>query len=183
MAYNFSPFKTKVSEINDWLAKEYSSVRTGKASPLILDSVYIESYGSRVPIKHVAAVSIEDAKTLRVTLWDKSQIRAVETAISASNLGLSTAPDSSGIRVIFPDLTDERRKTLSKVIKDKLEEAKVSLRKERERVWNDIQAEEKKGSISEDEKFHQKDELQKMVDESNRAFEDTAGRKEKEIAG
>ncbi|HYC83384.1 MAG TPA: ribosome recycling factor [Candidatus Paceibacterota bacterium] len=183
MAYNFSPFKQRVAEIGEWLVKEFSVVRTGKASPAILDNVMVESYGSRTPLKHVAAISIQDAKTLYIAPWDKSQLRGIETAIAAANLGVSTSPDSGGVRVIFPDLTAERRGLLGKVIREKLEEARVSLRKEREKVWNDIQAEEKAGKLSEDEKFRAKDDLQKAVDEGNNRLDGLAAKKEEEILG
>ncbi|MEK7478103.1 MAG: ribosome recycling factor [Patescibacteria group bacterium] len=183
MAYNFSAFKNKMGEGEEWLGKEYTSLRTGQASPLLLDNIMVESYGAKTPIKHVASVSIEDAKTLRITPWDKSQIKNIETAIAQSNLGISTAPDSFGLRVIFPDLTAERRKMLMKVVNEKLEDARVTLRKEREKVWTDIQQQEKDGDISEDEKFIGKDELQKLVDEGNRKLDELAERKEKEIMG
>ena len=181
MAYNFTSFKNRIGDIADWLAKEYLSVRTGRATPLLLDGVMIDSYGSKQPVKHVAAINTEDARTIRVVPWDKGQMKAIETAISSANLGVSVSPDSSGIRVIFPELTEERRKQLTKVVKDKLEDARISLRKEREEVWNDIQKEEKEGRMSEDDKFRGKDELQKLVDEGNTKFQDLADRKEKEI--
>lgn len=183
MSYNFQPFKDKVSEVVEWLSGEYSSIRTGKASPLILDAVMVESYGNKTPIKHIASISTEDAKTLRVTPWDKSQIKSIETAIAQSNLGISTAPDSSGLRVIFPDLTEDRRKTLVKLLKDKLEDARISIRKEREKVWNDIQDKERAGEMSEDEKFRGKDDLQKLVDEANQKLEGLADKKEAEVMG
>lgn len=181
--YNLSAFKTKVNEISEWLVKEFSSVRTGKASPLLLDNVLVDNYGSKTPIKFVAAISTEDAKTLRITPWDKAAIKAIETAIAAANLGLSTAPDQTGIRVIFPDLTSDRRQTLLKVIGEKLEDARVSLRKEREKIWNDIQDKEKAKEISEDEKFRLKDELQKLVDLGTATFEAQGEKKKNEILG
>ena len=182
MPYNLSPLKTKISEIEEWLSKEFSSVRTGKATPILLDNVMVDNYGSKTPIKFIASISVEDAKSLRVTPWDKAHVKAIETAIAQSNLGLSTAPDQIGLRVIFPDLTEDRRKALLKIVNEKQEEAKVSLRKERERVWNDIQDKERAGEISEDEKFRFKDELQKMVDGGNNSFDETVERKKKEIA-
>ena len=94
--YNFSSFKSKLTEAEEWLSREYQSIRTGKATPQILDNVMVDSYGSKMPIKHVAAIAIEDAKTLRVTPWDKSQIRAIQSAVEQSNMGLSAAPDSNG---------------------------------------------------------------------------------------
>lgn len=181
MSYNFSNFKSRSEEVKSWLNSEYSSLRTGRATPLLLDSVMVDSYGSKVPIKHLANINIEDAKTLRLTPWDQGQIKAIETAIAASNIGVSTSPDSSSIRVIFPDLTQERRQLIVKLIKEKLEEAKVSLRKEREKVLSDINNKEKDGNISEDEKFRYRDELQKIVDDVNDQFDKIADKKMKEI--
>jgi ribosome recycling factor len=179
--YNFSIFKTKLGEVEEWLGREYLGVRTGKAAPAVLDSVMVDSYGSKTPLKHVAAIGIEDARTIRVTPWDKSQLSAIQTAIDVANLGLSVSPDSTGLRVIFPALTEERRKMLIKLMGEKLEDARISVRKEREKVWAEIQAEEKAGKLSEDEKFKAKDELQKMIDEANKKLEDLASKKETEI--
>ena len=179
--YNFSTFKTKLVEVEEWLGREYLGIRTGKATPAVLDSVMIDSYGSKTPLKHVAAIGIEDARTIRVTPWDKSQLSAIQTAIDTANLGLSVSPDSTGLRVIFPMLTEERRKMLIKLTGEKLEDARISVRKEREKVWNEIQAEEKAGSVSEDDKFKAKDELQKLIDEANKKLEDLAKKKEVEI--
>jgi len=181
--YNFLPFKNHLQEIEEWIGREYLSVRTGKATPQVLDGVMVESYGSKMPIKHIANISIEDAKTLRVTPWDKNQIKDIQTAIEKSNLGLSAAPNSDGLRLSFPALTEERRKMLMKLVNEKMEEARVSVRKEREKVWSDIQEQEKAGQISEDDKFKAKDELQKIIDGVNNKIAELAERKEKEIFG
>ncbi len=181
MAYNFNSFKERLSEVEEWLTKEFASIRTGRATPALLDGVSVESYGSRVPLKHVGSISIEDPRTLRVTLWDKSQVKATESAIASANLGVSAIADGLAIRVIFPELTADKRKLLSKLAHEKLEEAKVSLRKEREKVWNDIQTQEREGGLSEDEKFRHKDELQKLVDDTNAKLEAHNDRKEAEI--
>ena len=183
MAYNFSSFKAKAGDAEKWLAHELSSIRSGMASPALLDGIEVESYGARTPLFHVANIGIEDARTLKVTPWDKLQIKDIEKAIAAANLGISTSPSSDGVRVIFPALTEERRKFFIKVVKEKMEEARVAVRVEREKVWTDIQDKERKGEIPEDDKFRGKDELQKMVDEVNKKLEDIAGRKEKEIIG
>ncbi len=179
--YNFSSFKSKLTEAEEWLSREYQSIRTGKATPQILDNVMVDSYGSKMPIKHVAAIAIEDAKTLRVTPWDKSQIRAIQSAVEQSNMGLSAAPDSNGLRLSFPSLTEERRTMLIKLMNEKLEDARITVRKEREKVWSDIQEKERNGEIAEDEKFKAKDELQKIIDEANKKLEGLAEKKEKEI--
>lgn len=179
--YNFSSFKTKLTEVEDWLGREYLSIRTGKATPAVLDSVMVESYGTRTPLKHVAAIGIEDARTVRITPWDKSQLGAIQSAIEAANIGLSVSPDSSGLRAIFPMLTEERRKMLIKLTGEKLEDARISVRKEREKVWEEIQEQEKAGEMSEDDKFKAKDDLQKMIDEANGKLEALSQRKETEI--
>ncbi len=163
--------------------KEYRELNTGRASPSVLDGVSVESYGAHQPIKNIATVSVEDPKTLRIVPWDKGQIKAIERAIAASNLGLSVATDDAGIRVIFPQLTTETRTSLVKVLKEKLEDARITVRKERERVWDEIQAQEKDGKMTEDEKFRAKDELQKIIDEANKNLEGTFERKEKEVMG
>jgi len=183
MTYIFLNFKIELKKIEEFLAKEYSQLSTGRASPMVLDGVLVESYGSHQPIKNVASVSIEDPKTLRIAPWDKSQIKAIEKAVVAADLGLSVAVDDSGIRVIFPQLTTETRQKLVKVLKEKLEEARVAVRKERERVWDDIQTKEKKGEMTEDEKFRAKEELQKIIDEINQNLENIFEKKEKEVLG
>lgn len=181
MAYNFTAFKSRVTEIEEWLKKELSLLRTGRATSAILDSITVESYGAQSPIAHVGNVTMEDAKTLRVTPWDKSQIKAIENAIQKANLGLSLATDDVGVRVIFPELTGERRAQLAKLLNAKLEDARISLRKEREGLLNEWKQKEKAGEMSEDEHFKAKAELQKLIDEANRKLEEAAKRKEGEI--
>ncbi len=181
MPYNFSPFKAKTKEIEEWLKREMAGIRTGRATPALLDGVTVESYGSRLPLKQLGAVNIEDVRSLRVTLWDKSQMKEVESAISSANLGVSVSSDQASLRIIFPELTADKRQILQKVAHEKIEEARISLRKEREKVWNDIQTKEQAGEIPEDEKFRGKNDLQKLVDEANQTFGDIAKRKADEI--
>jgi ribosome recycling factor len=179
MAYNFTPFKSRITEIEEWLKKEFSLLRTGRATSAILDSV--DSYGTQSPIAHVGTVSMEDARTLRITPWDKSQLKAIEGAIQKANIGLSVTTDDNGLRVIFPELTGERRAQIIKLLKDKLEEARISLRKEREAVIADLKQQEKDGEMSEDDVHKAKEDLQKLVDDANGHFETLAATKEKDI--
>jgi len=183
MQYNFSNFKTELKKVGEFLGKEYSQLNIGRASPQVLDGISVDSYGSFVPLKNVASVSIEDPKTLRIVPWDKSQIKSIEKAIVGANLGLSVATDDAGIRVIFPQLTTETRQTLVKVLKEKLEEQRITVRKERERIWDEVQKLEKEGKMTEDEKFKTKEELQKIIDEINKILETTFEKKEKEVMG
>ncbi|OGG54732.1 ribosome recycling factor [Candidatus Kaiserbacteria bacterium RIFCSPHIGHO2_02_FULL_49_11] len=181
MAYDFSPLKKKVADTEEWLKKEYQGIRTGRATPTLLDGVLVESYGSRMPLIQVGSVSVEDARTIRIAPWDQSQIKAIEKGVTDANLGVGVSADERGVRVTFPELTSERRGALMKIAKDKLEDARVSLRGERDRVWSDIQKKEKESEISEDEKFRYKDEMQKLVDEGNKKLDILAEKKRAEI--
>jgi ribosome recycling factor len=181
MVYDFTKLKGKIKETEDWMKKEYTGIRTGMASPQLLDSVVVESYGQRMPLNQVGSVSIADPKSLLVTPWDASQVKAVEKAITVANLGVSLKTDEKGVRVFFPDLTSERREMLLKVAKEKLEQAKITLRGVRDEVVKDIEAKEKAGGMGEDDKFRFKGEMQKLVDAGNKALEETFNKKEKEI--
>ncbi|OGC80093.1 ribosome recycling factor [Candidatus Adlerbacteria bacterium RIFCSPLOWO2_01_FULL_51_16] len=183
MAYDFKPFEKKIKEIDERLKKELGGVRTGRASPAILDGVQVESYGTRVPISQLATISVEDARSLRIVPWDVGNAKEIEKAITVSNLGVSVGADEKGVRVFFPELTAERRTVLLKLAKEKIEEARSSLRKARDEVWSAIQKQEKEKKMSEDEKFRAKDDMQKRVDTANKSFDDALSRKEKEIAG
>jgi ribosome recycling factor len=174
--------KKRFTEIIEWLDKEFSTIRTGQATPTLLDSIRVESYGAMLPLNQVGSVGIEDARTLRISPWDASQVKAVEKAITEADLGLSVVTDSSGVRVIFPELTGERRQQLVKLAKSKLEDARVSVKAVRDDLMKGIDAAEKAGEMSQDDKFAAKEEAQKVVDATNRALEARFAEKESEIA-
>lgn len=174
-------FKARLADINEWLVKEYTGIRTGQAAPGLLDNVRVEQYGTMMPIQQIGSVGIEDARTLRVSPWDTQSISAIERAITDANLGVSVATDSAGLRVIFPELTSERRAQLLKLAKAKLEEARVSVRGARDEAIKDLEARHKQGGLSEDEKFNQKEAIQKHVDATNKKLEEIYDRKEAEI--
>jgi len=179
--FNLNELKEKCQGVEKWLQGELSSIRTGRAAPAILDFVQVEAYGQKMSIKEVANVMMEDAKTLRVEPWDQNVIKSIEKAIVTSNLGLSTSPFEKGIRIIFPELTSERREQFIKAAKGKLEEARISLRGIRDKALKDLDEKEKSGSIGEDDKFRIKDEIQKSIDEFSSKFLELTERKEKEI--
>lgn len=181
MAFDLKSFDMRADEVIDWLSKEYSAVRTGQASPALLDNVKVDSYGVKVPINQVGSVGAEDARTLRVTPWDTDSIVSIEKAITDSDLGVSVATDSTGLRVIFPELTSERREQLLKVAKSKLEDARVSLRSARDETVKRIDEAEKEGDLSEDERFNAKEDLQERVDKRNKELNEMFETKEKEI--
>jgi ribosome recycling factor len=181
MAYNFAKLKEKSKNLEEWLTKEFGGIRTGRANPNILDIVMVEVYGSKMPVKQLASITNEDARTIRVNPYDLTQAKAIEKAIVASNLGLSVGADEKGVRVSFPELTSERRVALIKLAKEKLEQAKISLRKLRDEEMDEIAKMEKSKAIGEDEKFRLKAELQKVIDAESKKIEEHFSKKEKEI--
>jgi ribosome recycling factor len=181
MPYDFSGFKNSADSAYEWLKKEYAGIRTNRATPSILDGVTVLSYGSSMPINQLATVSIEGPKSLRITPWDKEVAKDIDKAIRESNLGVSVSLDSAGLRVAFPDLTSDRRVMLSKLAKEKLEESRITIRTEREKILSDLDRKEKDGDISEDENFRFRNELQKLVDAANEKMSELTSKKEKEI--
>ena len=183
MNYDFSRFKEKLKDAEEWLAREYLGLNTGRATPAVLDGVGVESYGARMSISHVASIVTEDARTLRISPWDKTNVKTIEKAINEANLGLSVSVDDAGIRVFFPALTEERRQSLVKILKERLEEGRIKVRTLREETSKDIETKEKSGGMSEDEKFRHKETMQKMVDEANSGLENLFKKKEKDVMG
>jgi ribosome recycling factor len=175
--YTHQNAKEQFKKNIEWLESIYQGIHTGRATPSVLDSVNIESYGSMSPIKNIASINIEDAKTLRIIPWDKSAIKEIEKGIMTSDLGLSTSVDSDGIRVIFPMLTTENRQKLVKVLKEKLEDARISVRKVREEMLSQV----KEDKLPEDDERRIKEELQKIVDETNKSLENAFNKKEIEV--
>lgn len=172
----------KLAEAVDWLKKEFAAIRTGQASPALLDGVMAENYGSHMPLNQMASIGVEDARTLRISPWDISSIAAIEQALQESDLGISVATDSAGVRAVFPELTAERRVQLQKLSKSKLEDARITVRGVRDEVMKAIEKQEKDGEISEDDKFAQKEEVQKLVESTNQTLEGLYTAKESELA-
>ena len=183
MAYDFNPFKKQLAGAEDWLKKEFSQIRTGQASPQILDGVKVEVYGAPMSLKELASVTIEGARTLRIVPWDKSQSKDIEKAITVANLGLSVVVDDQGLRINFPELTADRRKDIAKTAKDRLEEAKKQVRGHRDSIIKDLQNKEKDGGYGKDEIFRLKNDTQKLVDDTNKKLDNHYSKKEKEILG
>ena len=173
--------KTRLDDISEWLLKEYAGIRTGQANPGLLDGVKVDSYGTRVSLQQVGSVGIEDARTLRISLWDTSGVAAVEKAIRDADLGVSVVGDSAGLRVIFPELTSERRAQLLKLAKAKLEDARVSVRGVRDEAMKNLEAAFKANEISEDDKFSGKEKIQRSVEEANAKLESYFIKKEREL--
>lgn len=175
--YDLAQFKKVAAEKSEWLAQELQGLRTGRATPALLDAVSLEVYGSRMKLNQVANIAVEDARTLYVNPWDKGEVKAIEKAITVADLGVSVGSDDKGIRVSFPELTAERRTQLIKLLNGKLEEARVALRGSRTKAIADVE----KSEASEDEIKRLKNEVQKIVDDANKSLEAIAEKKETEL--
>ncbi|MBI4708802.1 MAG: ribosome recycling factor [Candidatus Portnoybacteria bacterium] len=173
--------KPNLDKTLEKLKQEISAFRTGQANPAILENVIVDCYNSRMPLKQVAAINIKEARTLIIQPWDKTIIKNIEKAIVGSVPGLSVAIDSDSIRINLPAPSEETRKEMVKSLRQKLEEARISVRLAREEAWKQIQDLAKEGKIREDDKFRGKEELQKVVDEYNEKIEEIGEKKEKEI--
>lgn len=182
MAYDFSKLKANIKETEEWLVRELSGVRTGRATPTLLDGVKPEAYGTRTPLRELGSVSVEDARTLRVIPWDKGLLKAIEKGITDADLGVGVSTDDQGLRISFPELTSERRTQLTKIAGDKTEQAKVTLRSHRTDALKALEVVEKAGGMGEDDVKRLKVEIQKLIDAGNDALAEVLKRKETEIA-
>ena len=160
---------------------DLNSLRTGRASPSILDPVTVEAYGSRVPLNQVANITVPEPRMLGVSIWDKSMVHAVDRAIRESNLGLNPIMDGQNLRIPLPELNEERRKSLVKVAHDYAEKAKVAIRHVRRDGMDDLKKSEKDGVIGQDESRSLSDRVQKMTDETISEVDRLLGENEKEI--
>jgi len=173
--------KTKFDSVLDHLHKELNTLRTGRATPALVEDIPVAAYGSTMELKGVASIGILDAKTLAIEPWDKGLITVIEKAIRDADIGLSPATDGGKIRLSLPAMTEENRLKLVKIMKEKVEESRIALRGVRESVREEILEKEKNKEMSEDEKFKLLDELEKLTKEYNETITSVAESKEEEI--
>lgn len=147
------------------LEDEYAAIRAGRANPRILDRIQVDYYGTPSPLQSVANISVPEARMIQIQPWDASLIKDIEKAILSSDLGLTPANDGKVIRLVFPELTEERRKELVKDVKKKGEEAKVAIRNIRRDANDAVKKESKANEISEDEQKQMEDRIQKLTDQ------------------
>lgn len=165
----------------DALRREFSTVRTGKASPALLDTVRVDAYGSKMPINQVATVSVPEPRLMIVQPWDKGLLSAIEKAIMASELGLNPASDGNVLRVPVPALNEERRREMVKLLHRLAEEARVAVRHARQEANKDVKRREGSHEIGEDDARRQMDEIQKLTDEYIAKVDSLLKSKEQEV--
>ena len=181
MTINLDDCKKKMDNGLEALKREFGGLRTGRASPNLLDPVKVDAYGSEVPLTQVGSVSVPEPLLITVSVWDGSLTKAVEKAIRESNLGLNPVADGNLVRVRLPSLTEERRKELVKVAGKYAETARIAVRNVRRDFMDAAKAAEKKGELSEDEQKKIAEKIQKLTDEHIKIVDDLLIAKEKEI--
>lgn len=173
--------RTRVDKTIDFLKENLNSVRAGRANPAILDKLNVEYYGTQSPIKAVANISVPDPHTLMISPFDPSAIPDIEKAINESNIGINPANDGKVIRLSIPSLTEERRKELTKLVKNFGEEAKVSVRNMRRDLNDDVKKREKQGELTEDDVRLELDEIQKQTEDAIKQIDQIIEAKDKEL--
>lgn len=173
-------FEDKMKKAYDFLEADFATIRAGRANPHVLDKIKVDYYGTPTPIQQVGNISVPEARMIQIAPWEKNLIREIEKAIMASDVGITPSNDGSVIRLVFPELTEERRKDLVKEVKKKGEDSKVAVRNIR-RDGNDTFKKLAKEEVSEDEIKQLEDKLQKLTDRFVKDIDTLVEEKSKEI--
>ena len=181
MAVDFKEYARRMDKALDHLADEFGAVRAGRANAKVLDRISVEYYGSETPLAGVATISSPDARTLVVQPWDNTLLKEIQKAIQASDLGINPQNDGKVIRLVFPQLTEERRKELTKQVKKYAEDAKVAMRNIRRDGMDYLKKLKKNNEITEDEQKKAEKDLQDMLDKNIKKVDDVTAAKEKEL--
>ena len=174
-------YETKMNKSLDALQNEYASIRAGRANPHVLDKLKVDYYGSPTPIQQVGNISVPEARMILIQPWEKSLIKPIEKAIQSSDLGINPSNDGSVIRLVFPELTEDRRKELAKDVKKKGEAAKVAVRNIRRDANDVFKKQEKNNEISEDDLKDATEQIQKITDKAIEKIDRAVENKTKEI--
>ena len=181
MSVDFKEYNKKMEKTLEHLGEEFGAVRAGRANAKVLDRISVEYYGSETPLNGVATISSPDARTLVVQPWDTKLLKDIQKAIQTSDLGINPQNDGRVIRLVFPQLTEERRKDLTKQVKKYAEEAKVAMRNIRRDGMDYVKKLKKNSEITEDEQKKAEKDLQDMLDKYIKKVDDVLAVKEKEL--
>lgn len=165
----------------EYLQIELGKLRTGRANPALIEDLKVDYYGTPAPVKQIASISVPEARQLVVQPWDKNALAPLEKGIRDAGLGLNPTNEGDKIRIKLPELTEERRRELAKLVGKIAEEARVKIRNIREEIWKDIKKQEDEGQITEDDKFRMKEKLDKEIEEYNKKIKDLVEKKGQEI--
>ena len=175
------PYDEKMQKTVDVVVSDFASVRAGRANAAVLDKITVDDYGTATPINQVAAISSPDPRSLMIQPWDASLLKAIEKAIQSSDLGINPQNDGRVIRLAFPQLTEERRKELTKQVKKYGENGKVAIRNIRRDAMDKFKAMEKKSEITEDDRKEFEKELQDLTEKRCKQIDELTAKKETEL--
>lgn len=181
MSDNYQVYIGKMRKTTEVLGAQFDSVRAGRANPAVLDKLRVEYYGTPTPINQIASIATPDPRSLAIQPWDAACLKMIEKAILESDLGINPNNDGKIIRLIFPQLTEERRKDLIKQVKKYAEEAKVAIRNIRRDAMEDFKEQKKKSEITEDDLKDIEKDMQKITDDYIKEIDNIAAKKEKEL--
>ena len=181
MAVDFKEFERRMGKALDHLQEEFGAVRAGRANAKVLDRISVEYYGSETPLSGVATISSPDARTLVISPWDTKLLKDIQKAIQSSDLGINPQNDGRVIRLVFPQLTEERRKDLTKQVKKYAEDAKVAMRNIRRDGMDHVKKLKKNSEITEDDQKKAEKDLQTLLDKYIKKVDDALAAKEKEL--
>ena len=181
MATGYEEFEAKMKKTSELLGVSFASVRAGRANAGVLDQIQVDYYGTPTPIQQIATISTPDPRSLLIQPWDSSTLKPIEKAILASDLGINPQNDGRSIRLVFPQLTEERRKELVKQVKKYTEDAKVAVRNIRRDAMDKFKKEQKKGEITEDDLKDLEKDMQKLTDDYTKEVDKLTAAKEKEL--
>jgi ribosome recycling factor len=176
-----SKAKNNMAEVAEKLKKDLGTLRTGRANPQMLENVRVDYYGTPTPLKQMSVINTSDARTLEIQPWDISAIKDIEKALAQADLGAGPVNDGKVIRISFPPMTEERRKTLSKTVSKMSEDYKVTVRNERRDAIEKLKKAQKAGEVTEDDCKRYENEIQKVTDSTIALIDKTVAEKEKEI--
>ena len=174
-------FESRMNKTTEVLASQFAAVRAGRANAAVLDQIEVDYYGVPTPIRQIASISTPDPRSLVIQPWDASTLKLIEKAILVSDLGINPQNDGRQIRLVFPQLTEERRKELAKQVRKYGEEAKVAMRNVRRDAMDKFKKEQKKGDITEDDLKDMEKDLQKLIDDYTKKVDKQIEAKEKEL--
>lgn len=178
---NYAQFTDKMKKTTEVLGTQFDSVRAGRANAAVLDQIRVDYYGTPTPINQIATIATPDPRSLAITPWDASALKHIEKAIQESDLGINPQSDGKVIRLVFPQLTEERRKELIKLVRKYAEEAKVAIRNIRRDAMEFYKGQKKKSEITEDDLKDIEKDMQKFTDDYIKEIESIAAKKEKEL--
>lgn len=178
---NLDSYKPEFDKAIEHLKNEIAALRTGRATPALVEDILVEAYGVKTPLKGLASVSVSDPKTLLIEPWDKGVLKEIEKSIQLANIGINPVNEGVRLRLSIPPLTEESRMELIKILQQKLEQSRISLRSIRDKVRGEIVEAERQKQITEDDRYRSQEKLDELIEEYNFRIKEIGEQKEKEI--